>query len=236
VLVLSGTGSCCYGRNVAGKTAKVGGWGHVLGDRGSGYEIGLRALKAVALEQDRRGAWPKLGARILARLQLNEPEELIAWAQNAGKADIAGLAAEVFAAWKSGDRLASETIAGRRTAWSGDALACARQLASPKPARISFSRAAFAEAAGVCKSSARELAENVRGAVVSSLERESAWGGIVLARSAMARAGSSKQIDRGASARAPSEQSPDPARISPTEQRNPRSMNLDKLSLARRLN
>src|SRR5204863_9973846 len=45
VLVLSGTGSCCFGRSSDGKTAKVGGWGHVLGDKGSGYEIGLRSLK-----------------------------------------------------------------------------------------------------------------------------------------------------------------------------------------------
>ena len=43
VLILSGTGSCCYGNNPAGLTAKVGGWGHVLGDQGSGYEIGLDA-------------------------------------------------------------------------------------------------------------------------------------------------------------------------------------------------
>ena len=43
VLVLSGTGSCCFGRAHDGRTAKLGGWGHILGDKGSGYEIGLRA-------------------------------------------------------------------------------------------------------------------------------------------------------------------------------------------------
>src|SRR5579859_45524 len=197
VLVLSGTGSCCYGRNAAGKTTKVGGWGHVLGDRGSGYEIGLRALKAVALELDRKGAWPKLGARILARLQMNEPEELIAWAQAAGKAEIAGLAAEVFAAWKSGDRIASEIITGARDSLAEDAIACAWQLAGPKTG------AHFILAGGVLLKQP-EFAKAVRkglrkiwpDAVVSSLEREGAWGGVVLARSAMARASSNKQINR----------------------------------------
>jgi N-acetylmuramic acid 6-phosphate etherase len=227
VLVLSGTGSCCYGRNAAGKTAKVGGWGHVLGDRGSGYEIGLRALKAVALEQDRRGAWPKLGARILARLQLNEPEELIAWAQNAGKAEIAGLAAEVFAAWKGGDRIASEIIAGAKNSLVGDALACAQQLAKPKTgAHFILAGGVLLKQPEFAKAVRESLRKMWRGAVVSSLEREGAWGGIVLARSVSTRA-----PRRGASARAPSEQSPDPARVSPTEQRNPRSMNLDKLPL-----
>ena len=55
VLVLSGTGSCCYGRNAAGKTVKVGGWGHILGDKGSGYEIALsRAQSGFVLLGSRR--------------------------------------------------------------------------------------------------------------------------------------------------------------------------------------
>ncbi|HEY0455641.1 MAG TPA: BadF/BadG/BcrA/BcrD ATPase family protein, partial [Verrucomicrobiae bacterium] len=36
VLILSGTGSCCFGRTPDGRTAKIGGWGHILGDKGSG--------------------------------------------------------------------------------------------------------------------------------------------------------------------------------------------------------
>lgn len=185
VLVLSGTGSCCYGRNAAGKTAKVGGWGHVLGDRGSGYEIGLRALKALALEQDRKGLWPKLGARILARLQLNEPEELIAWAQAAGKAEIAGLAAEVFAAWKSGDRMASEIIAGAKDSLVGDAIACARQLASPKTgAHFILAGGVLLKQPEFAKAVRESLRKHWPGAVVSLLEREGAWGGVILARSA----------------------------------------------------
>src|SRR6266404_3490277 len=77
VLVLSGTGSCCFGRGADGRTAKVGGWGHILGDKGSGYEIGLRALKAVVCYYDQSGAWPKLGECILRSLQLNEPNDII---------------------------------------------------------------------------------------------------------------------------------------------------------------
>src|SRR5882724_197813 len=105
VLVLSGTGSCCYGRNAAGKTVKVGGWGHLLGDQGSGYDIALRALRAVVADYDRNGAWPGLGRRILHRLQLNEPADLISWAQSADKSLIAGVAMEVFAAWQKRDKI-----------------------------------------------------------------------------------------------------------------------------------
>src|SRR6185436_8442130 len=41
VLVLSGTGSCCFGIHGNGRrSVKIGGWGHIIGDKGSGFEIG----------------------------------------------------------------------------------------------------------------------------------------------------------------------------------------------------
>ena len=92
VIALSGTGSCCYGRSPAGATVKIGGWGHILGDKGSGYEIGLRALKAVVFYLDRDGEWTELGQRILRATQLNDPEQLIAWVQTATKDQVAALA------------------------------------------------------------------------------------------------------------------------------------------------
>src|ERR1035441_8520259 len=81
VLILSGTGSCCFGRRPGtdGATIRLGGWGHILGDTGSGYEIGLRALQAVVGGLDQHGQWPRLGQSILQTLQLNEPEDLIDW-------------------------------------------------------------------------------------------------------------------------------------------------------------
>ena len=92
VLVLSGTGSCCFGQTKDGNTIKIGGWGHLLGDKGSGYEIGLRALKAVVYYYDRDGVWSALGQRLLRTLQLNEPDDLIGWVQSASKTEVAALA------------------------------------------------------------------------------------------------------------------------------------------------
>src|SRR4029434_8755028 len=110
VLVLSGTGSCIFGQSRKGDTAKLGGWGHILGDKGSGYEIGLRALKAVVYYFDRDGIWARLGQQILRALQLNEPSDLIGWVQNASHAEIAALAVEVFAASAKGDRIARDIL------------------------------------------------------------------------------------------------------------------------------
>jgi len=40
VAVIAGTGSIALGRDAAGTTARSGGWGHIIGDEGSGYELG----------------------------------------------------------------------------------------------------------------------------------------------------------------------------------------------------
>jgi len=52
VLVMAGTGSIAYGRNALGETARAGGWGHTVSDEGSGYWIGLEAVKAALREHD----------------------------------------------------------------------------------------------------------------------------------------------------------------------------------------
>lgn len=40
VVVISGTGSICFGKNAAGETARSGGFGHFIDDGGSGYALG----------------------------------------------------------------------------------------------------------------------------------------------------------------------------------------------------
>lgn len=52
--LIAGTGSNCFGHNAQGKTAKVGGWDYLLSDEGSGYAVGLAALKVTAQSADGR--------------------------------------------------------------------------------------------------------------------------------------------------------------------------------------
>lgn len=52
VVLIAGTGSVAFGRNAAGETARAGGYGPWLGDEGSAFEIGRRAVSAVARSRD----------------------------------------------------------------------------------------------------------------------------------------------------------------------------------------
>ncbi len=239
VLVLSGTGSCCYGRNAAGKTVKVGGWGHLLGDQGSGYDIALRALRAVVAAYDSDGAWPGLGRRILHRLQLNEPADLISWVQSADKSQIASLAVEVFAAWQKSDKIAAEIISNARNDLAQNAIACASQLASPKtPVHFIFAGGTLLKQSRFMRQVSAQIRKLRTGSIVSPLEHEGAWGAVALARNAWkARspahmANKRARVNPAAQIVAPEISLSDFGKSSPTERRNPRSRHLDKLSVA----
>ncbi len=240
VLVLSGTGSCCYGRNAAGKVSKIGGWGHILGDKGSGYEIALRALKAVVFYYDRDGAWSKLAQQLLQRLQLNEPNELIAWTQGAEKSQIAGLAVEVFEAWKRGDKIATDILTSAEESLAEDGIACAKQLADPKsPVHFILAGSILLKQPRFTQALAARLQERWPNAVIAPLERESVWGAVNLAQKVWSGQQSvTKPVKPARATRKPAKIAvpnmplSQLVKLSPTEQRHPLSLNFDKLPVS----
>jgi N-acetylmuramic acid 6-phosphate etherase len=238
VLVLSGTGSCCYGRAVDGQTAKVGGWGHVLGDKGSGYEIGLRALKAVVYYYDRDGKWSPLGRRLLRALQLNEPNDLVGWVQTASKPDVAALAVQVFEAWTGRDTIAADILEGAAHSLAEDAAACARRLARPgTPVQFIFAGSVLLKQPRFAKETGRLLRKLWPEATVMLLKRESVWGAVELAKQKFKIQNSKFKIQDSALESTPTVEQREIVSLealtkSPTEQRNPLSLELDSLPLS----
>jgi N-acetylglucosamine kinase-like BadF-type ATPase len=76
ILINAGTGSIVYGRNAAGQAARAGGWGHMIGDEGSGYWIGREALAAVMRAADGRGPDTALATEILAYFNVADVSRL----------------------------------------------------------------------------------------------------------------------------------------------------------------
>src|ERR1700757_2246288 len=77
IVIIAGTGSIAYGRNARGYAARAGGWGHILGDEGSGYWIGRPALRALVRDGDGRGRETSLTPRLLGHFRLSRAAELI---------------------------------------------------------------------------------------------------------------------------------------------------------------
>ena len=76
IVIIAGTGSIVYGRNGSGEAARAGGWGHMIGDEGSGYWIGKEALAAVMRASDGRGPETQLTAEMLEHFDINDVSRL----------------------------------------------------------------------------------------------------------------------------------------------------------------
>ena len=83
IVLLAGTGSFAVGRNMAGETARAGGYGSQIGDEGSAYDIGRRAVLMAMHENDRTGEDALLGQRVLRELACANWSEVKTRAQTA---------------------------------------------------------------------------------------------------------------------------------------------------------
>ncbi len=111
VVLISGTGSIALGRDAAGHKARAGGWGHILGDEGSGYMIAKNALQAVVRAYDGRGPHTALRERILRAWNLQTTDELIGEIYGEPeKAKIASLSSAVMLTARSGDQVAATIV------------------------------------------------------------------------------------------------------------------------------
>ena len=241
VLVLSGTGSCCYGRGPRGG-AKVGGWGHLLGDLGSGYHIAHEALRAVIYEFDRDKKWGPLGERLLRSLSLNEPNELIPWIQSADKSQIAALAASVFES--KSDATAKKILHRAAASLAHDAILCAARIVSKrKPVAFILAGGVLLKQPAFAKQVGTLIREQWPSAQVAPLRKEGAWGAALLARKA-AKTLPSMSAASNTAPRRPAAPFTVKSRhtwyvpefipsASPTEQRNPASVRFHELSNAR---
>jgi N-acetylglucosamine kinase-like BadF-type ATPase len=107
--IVAGTGSIAFALDRNGKDARAGGWGHLLGDEGSAYRVGVLALRAACRAADNIGEPTALLPALMKALGTSDPRDFIP-AVYRGKWDkvaIAGLAPVVQSVAASGDRVAT---------------------------------------------------------------------------------------------------------------------------------
>lgn len=146
VVVSAGLGSVCFGRNVTGEIAQVGGWGPLMGDEGSAYDIGLRALRAVARAIDGRGEPTILVELIATHLQAGNASEISRVLQTSSnaRARIATLTQQVGAAAEHRDAVALHILRVAAKELATAALTALRQLKLVSTAAsVSFSGSVF---------------------------------------------------------------------------------------------
>jgi len=116
VIVIAGTGSIAYGRNVKGEVARAGGWGFAISDEGSGHWIGRSAVAASmrAYDEGRSDGPSVLFESIMKSWGVSTREQAVVVANgalNAGSAkDFAALLPAVLAAAAAGDGTARAVL------------------------------------------------------------------------------------------------------------------------------
>ena len=112
VVIIAGTGSIVYGRNALGESARAGGWGHMIGDEGSGYWIGREALAAVMRAADGRGPQTELTAALLHGLEIADISRLprIVYDRDQPRMAVAALGPLVQRVSDDGDAVATRIL------------------------------------------------------------------------------------------------------------------------------
>ena len=110
--VISGTGSMTYGEN-GGRGLRVGGWGELFGDEGSGYWVAVRGLEAFSRMSDGRLPAGPLQDALREALDLDADLDAVDVVLNRWQGDrgrIAALSRPVVAAAGSGDEVAAGIV------------------------------------------------------------------------------------------------------------------------------
>jgi N-acetylglucosamine kinase-like BadF-type ATPase len=184
VVIISGTGSIAYGRNSHNEGARAGGWGHVLGDEGSGYWIGRAALRAVLREADRRGPRTALTPLLLTHFDVAEAQSLIheVYQNRLRPAAIGSLAECVQAAFTAGDDAATGILRAAADELESAGLSVARRLGLDRE-RFPFilGGGIFRAVPWLREELHRRLPQAIPAAEVRLLDREPAAGAVSLA-------------------------------------------------------
>lgn len=108
IAINAGTGSIVYGRNANFEAARAGGWGHMIGDEGSGYWIGRESLAAVMRAADGRGPETRLTGEILAHFNVDDESRLprIVYDRELPRVSVAALGPIVQRVAEQGDAVA----------------------------------------------------------------------------------------------------------------------------------
>jgi N-acetylmuramic acid 6-phosphate etherase len=219
IVVNAGTGASVTGRR-GERIEKAGGWGHILGDAGGGYFLSVQALRFILREYDLHRGEAQFTASILRALSLNSRDELVRWAQTADKMEIATLSPIVFEAARNGDPNVMKIIDDGADVLAEYTAAVASRLGLLAP-KVILLGGLFKRDSLYMAAFRRRLKKHLSDARVGMSEQPPEFGAAWLA---------AELEERGTFLFPTRTAEVENLAIALTEQRNPRSENLEKLS------
>lgn len=123
-----GTGTFCFGKNEKGESVRIGGWGHLLGDEGSGYALGRDGLQAVTREWDGYGEATALTKAAEEEMGIDTHQKMVAYVYGNDKSAVAAFSRIVEREAAAGDRVAGEILRENAKLLIRQAAAAAKHL------------------------------------------------------------------------------------------------------------
>lgn len=114
IVIIAGGGAVAYGRNADSVSLRTGGWGHLLGDEGSGYWIGLQAVKATLKSDHEMIEKTALTEKVMRTFGVDGELALLrqVYSGSIREDDFAALTPVVVSAAEEGDEVANQILDG----------------------------------------------------------------------------------------------------------------------------
>jgi N-acetylglucosamine kinase-like BadF-type ATPase len=130
IVVIAGTGSTAFGMNRHGQLRRTDGWDYILGDAGSGYDIGRAAIRLAMRSFDGRAAPTLLTDALKETYHVDGAEEMrrLVDTERFGKLEIASFAQQVAKVADAGDVAGRTILAQAGQDLAEQALAVTRAL------------------------------------------------------------------------------------------------------------
>ena len=112
IVIVSGTGTMCVGRNIHNRTLTAGGWGFLLGDEGSSYYIAWCGILSAVRHFEGRGEHTAITEKLMQYCKISNMRDLINWlyVPSVDFSRIAGFAGYVVECAREGDNVAAEIV------------------------------------------------------------------------------------------------------------------------------
>lgn len=157
-LIISGTGSIVIGKN-QDKNDRVGGWGNLLGDEGSGYDIARKLVKIVLDTYDTDVAYSPLAKKLMQDGGFATPFEIVKFVYSSSKDQIAQLSMIAVEAAEEGDQEAIKLFTEAGVDLANQTKLLLNKLSLPNQAKVAVTGSVLLKNDWVFEAFKRELLE-----------------------------------------------------------------------------
>ena len=183
IILISGTGMICLGRDHQGKEHRCGGWGWMLDGAGSAFDLGHQGLQLTLQMADGRRPDHPLRQKMWEQLDCRGHADVKAWVVQPSRtaADLAALAPLLVAAADAGLPAAQDILQRSAAALVSCAATVARELALPQPA-VAGLGGVLQHPGSVQRAVEVGIIAEIPGARWAPAASDACWGALTMAR------------------------------------------------------